>query len=262
MKRLFIISFAAVTLISFNSCKSSQNTRVTTNIDGEWKVVEINGSALNNIYPHPYIGFDTTNRRVYGNSGCNRIMSSLTLNEKAGEIELGQMASTMMAGPNMDIERSILNALALVKKYKQTGKDKIALCNESKCPIIVLEKRFYAVSAAELNGEWEIIKIYNENIPATIETVPYIILDIEKQTFNGNAGCNTINGKMQYANDPGRQAITFENVVSTRMTCPSVDTENKIINALKAVKTCGKLGNGDLAFYENGNEIMVLKKKK
>ena len=163
MKKLFI-PFVAMALISFSSCKSSQNTGATTNINGEWNIVEVNGSALNNIDPHPYIGFDTANGRVYGNSGCNRIMSSLTLNEKAGEIELGQMASTMMAGPNMDVERNVLNALALVKNYKKMGKDKIALCNESKRPVIVLEKRFYTISAAELNGEWEIVKVYNENI--------------------------------------------------------------------------------------------------
>lgn len=260
MKKLFI-PFVAMALISFSSCKSSQNTGATTNINGEWNIVEVNGSALNNIDPHPYIGFDTANGRVYGNSGCNRIMSSLTLNEKAGDIELGQMATTMMAGPNMDVERNVLNALALVKNYKKMGKDKIALCNESKRPVIVLEKRFYTISAAELNGEWEIVKVYNENIPTTIETIPYLSFDVEKQTFSGNASCNTINGKMQFADTLEGQTITFENVISTRMMCPSMDIENNIINALKAVKTCGKLENGNLALYANGNQIMELKKK-
>ena len=38
-----------------------------------------------------------------------------------------------------------------------------------------------------------------------------------------------------------------------------MDIENNIINALKAVKTCGKLENGNLALYANGNQIMELK---
>lgn len=260
MKKLFI-PFVTMVLFVFASCKSSKNTEIVTDLHGEWNIVEVNGSALNNIEPCPYIGFDTENGRIYGNSGCNRIMSSLTLDKKAGKIEFGQMASTMMAGPNMDIERNVLNALAQVKNYKQMGKNEIALCNDSKRPVIILKKRFYAISTADLNGEWEIVKVHNENIPSTIETIPYIVLNIEEKTFTGNAGCNTINGKMQYQNNPEGQNISFEDIISTRMMCPSMDIENKIITTLKTVKTCGKLENGNLVFYDNGNQVMELKKK-
>ena len=49
----------------------------------------------------PFIGFDTNTGKVFGNSGCNRMMGSFDVNAKPGTIDLGAMASTRMACPDM-----------------------------------------------------------------------------------------------------------------------------------------------------------------
>ena len=69
-------------------------------------------------------------------------MGAFKQNAEAGTLDLGQMASTMMAGPNMDVERNVLNALGQVKGYKSLGKDEVALCNEKKRPVVILKKTF------------------------------------------------------------------------------------------------------------------------
>ena len=122
MKKKIIPAFA-LAMLTMASCQTSKNTAMLSPADfeGEWNIVEVNGSAIT-LKESPYIGFDIEQGRVYGNAGCNNIMGSFQLNkEKAGSLELGQMASTMMAGPNMDTERNVLNALGQVKSYQPMG---------------------------------------------------------------------------------------------------------------------------------------------
>jgi heat shock protein HslJ len=64
------------------------------------------------------IEFNAAERRVFGFSGCNTFRGSIAkLSEN--EIEFGNLASTMMAcpQPNMELERSVTQALQKVKKY-------------------------------------------------------------------------------------------------------------------------------------------------
>lgn len=57
--------------------------------------------------------------RVTGFGGCNRLTGSYTLD--GNRLTFGQMAGTMMAGPNgTDTERAFLNALGQVRTTKIT----------------------------------------------------------------------------------------------------------------------------------------------
>lgn len=46
------------------------------------------------------------------------MMGSFDVNAKPGTIDLGAMASTRMACPDMTLEQNVLSALGQVKKYK------------------------------------------------------------------------------------------------------------------------------------------------
>ena len=72
--------------------------------------------------------------RVYGNSGCNRLMGVLDVAAKPGEIDLGQLGSTRMMCPDMTLERNVLSALSQVKKYRKLDDGTLALCASSKRP--------------------------------------------------------------------------------------------------------------------------------
>ena len=74
----------------------------------------------------PFIGFDTKTGKVYGNSGCNRMMGSFDVNAKPGTIDLGALGSTRMACPDMTVEKNVLSALGQVKKYKVLGENNMA----------------------------------------------------------------------------------------------------------------------------------------
>lgn len=143
MKKVLVSLCMAGALVALSSCRSSKDAATLSSINGEWNIIEINGAAVvpapNQEFP--FIGFDTNTGKVFGNSGCNRMMGSFDVNAKPGTIDLGAMASTRMACPDMTLEQNVLSALGQVKKYKKLGKENIALCGSSNRPIIVLQKK-------------------------------------------------------------------------------------------------------------------------
>ena len=105
MKKVFVSLCMASVLMGLSSCASTKNAATLSSISGEWNIIEVNGTA---VVPapgqeFPYIGFDTKTGKVFGNSGCNRMMGSFDVNAKPGTIDLGALASTRMACPGVFI---------------------------------------------------------------------------------------------------------------------------------------------------------------
>ena len=91
------------------------------------------------------------------------------------------------------------------------------------------------VSVADLSGEWNIVEINGEKV--TAESVPYLGLDMDAKRLYGNAGCNRIMGSLEYDSVcPGK--IHFGSVAATRMMCPDMETEQKVLAALEKVTAC------------------------
>ena len=59
----------------------------------------------------------------------------------------------------------MLAALGQVKKYKQLGKENMALCASSNRPVIVLQKKEASAKLADLNGKWMISEAGGETNP-------------------------------------------------------------------------------------------------
>ena len=129
-------------LVALSSCRSSKDAATLSSINGEWNIIEINGAAVvpapNQEFP--FIGFDTNTGKVFGNSGCNRMMGSFDVNAKPGTIDLGAMASTRMACPDMTLEQNVLSALGQVKKYKKTGQGEYSLVRFIQSPYYCITK--------------------------------------------------------------------------------------------------------------------------
>lgn len=263
MKKVFVSLCMAVTLVGLSSCASSKNAATLSSIGGEWNIIEINGSA---VVPapgqeFPFIGFDTKTGKVYGNSGCNRLMGSFDVNAKPGKIDLGALGSTRMMCPDMTLERNVLSALGQVKKYKKLGTDNIALCGSSNRPIIVLQKKEATVKLSDLSGKWMISEAGGEAIPEGMEKQPFVEFDLSEMRMHGNAGCNIINGAIK-TDETNPTAISFPQLISTMMACPDMAVEGRVTKALNEVQSFGKLAGGGIGLYNADNTlVMVLVKK-
>lgn len=141
MKKLHMALMGGV--IALASCATVEKTMTLNDIEGEWNIVEAGGETLDTSKSEtkPFIGFDLKQGRVYGSSGCNRIMNTIDKNAKAGTIDLQHMASTMMACPDMETERKVLDALTKAKSYRKAGKNKVELCDANGKKVALLTKK-------------------------------------------------------------------------------------------------------------------------
>lgn len=185
----------------------------------------------------------------------------MDLQARPGTLDFGRMGSTMMTCPNMETETKVLSALSGAKSYRKAGKEGMALYNSSNRPVAILKKRFYPMTAAELQGEWNVFSVFNLPVPETAENVPFLVFDTQGNRIIGSAGCNRLTGKLNINGD-GSLSISIPPVATTRMACPDMETENNILSALSSVKTFGKLDGNRIALYTSGGaEVLVLKKK-
>ena len=113
-------------------------------LEGTWDVTLINEKPLTDDQK-PFITFNTKDRKITGNAGCNRMNGQITT-DNANEyfLSLGQIATTRMACPG-NTEPTFLKALENVKAFKllpeKNGKKYAGLCDSEGKIIITLEKR-------------------------------------------------------------------------------------------------------------------------
>ena len=245
MNKVLVSICIAGTALAMSSCRSVEKAMPLSSINGEWNIIEVNGSKVTpgESRTLPFITFDTATGRVSGNSGCNRMMGSFDVNAKPGSLSLGAMAGTKMMCPDMTTERNVLGALAQVKGYKKAGKDKMYLCNASNRPVVVLEKKEANVKLSVLNGKQT-----------------FIAFDVKKKTLHGNAGCNLINGGFE-TSASNAKSISFPGVASTMMACPDMETEGKILKALNEVKSFDVLAGGGIGLYDANNALVLVLEK-
>lgn len=245
------------------SCNSGKNMLSLSALNGEWNITEVEGQKIA-ADKLPFIGFDVTQKRIYGNSGCNRMMGTFEADSlKPGMLKFGQIGSTRMMCPDMKTEQMVLSVMDKVASY-QTVSDKpevIALCNQDGKPLLVLEKKEAPkVSLSDLSGEWVIELAGGNKIVATAEVAPFIGFNTDESRIYGNVGCNTINGALIQDEDVP-SSLRFENVATTMMMCPDMQTETIVLNALNETRSFDVKDGKIYLLGENGNELLVLKKQ-
>lgn len=87
---------------------------------GPWRLAEINGRKYNfPAKPKPgenvFLLFDDAEKRVAGNSGCNRIFGNYeNMDER---LKFGKLGSTLMACQSMELEQEFTHTLAQVERF-------------------------------------------------------------------------------------------------------------------------------------------------
>ena len=94
-----------------------------------------------------------------------------------------------------------------------------------------------------------------------MENTPFLAFNVAEKRVHGNAGCNTVNGNLvQEEGNPA--SLKFDQMISTMMSCPNMDTEGKIMEALGKVRSFAIDADGNLSLLdENGQEVAGLEKK-
>lgn len=147
MKKFLCLSFAVLGIGFFVSCKAKKGLEATySDLDGSWKVVELNGKALNPAETNQVIEFDVARHTLSGKAGCNRMMGQIEHSDSHKHIiKFPQIATTRMACSNMSGERELLQALDKVVRFGAEGDqmpiNKIALYGTDNTKLMVIEKQ-------------------------------------------------------------------------------------------------------------------------
>lgn len=108
---------------------------------GKWNIVSVNQNQLGTMENTPFLDFDSSAKSVNGNAGCNIINGSYTQGKgNSASLKFGDMLSTMMACPDGDTERKILDALSKVSKYQINEDGTASLLNASGKEVLKLKK--------------------------------------------------------------------------------------------------------------------------
>ena len=95
---------------------------------------------------------------------------------------------------------------------------------------ILLSSCGTTTKSVDITGEWNVVSVEGKQVTGN----PYIGFDTENGRLYGNAGCNRIMGGFEIDSvNPGHIGLT--NVASTRMMCPDMETEQKVLEALNEV---------------------------
>lgn len=257
-KKASIISLAAITVTLLSTSCSTTRVADVQSLSGEWNVTTIDGreifAAPTAEDQTPYLAFDVVNSKVFGNASCNNLNGNLFVGED-GQIELQNIATTRMLCPDMATEEAFISALNDVRSFDITKKGDLQLKSEKGNVLINLVKRPDAISARDLEGEWQVLYLGEMDLSAdTLEQYHLQFLPSDS-TFVFSTGCNDISGKYvsQYV------AISFENMRSTRMACPDMSVEMAATKILPTIVSFSPLSQSDtMGFYDNQGELQIV----
>jgi heat shock protein HslJ len=127
-QRLLACLVIAVLVVGFSpgcsgekSQSGDEQTQDVPLLGTYWELTELKGVTITVHPDHEkvHIRLRDDEHRVGGFSGCNRFMGNYELDGEA--LSFGELASTMMACPNLDEEQKFLQAMAEVTKYVMSG---------------------------------------------------------------------------------------------------------------------------------------------
>ncbi|MEJ8801653.1 META domain-containing protein [Pontibacter sp. H249] len=111
-----------------------------------------------------------------------------------------------------------------------------------------------------LDAYWMLLSVEGQNIPeAQDNRMSYIRFQENEADVFGFAGCNKFNGKYKLTDT----SLQLTELASTRMSCPNIDVENRLMEALRSTTTYRRSGDvltlyaGDkaVATFRAGNPV-------
>lgn len=230
------------------------NYREYRHFSGEWTIVSVNGKKIDQ-EEMPFIIFEKRDKRIYGNNGCNVINGNFTLSENKS-IRFDNVITTMKACPDAKYEIAINKALNEARTYSYSKIDGIVHINiYDQRGTKILKLRKHNLNA--LNGAWTVSEIANDHIDKNNVA---LVIDIDQLKLHGNSGCNIINGTIVLDANK-KNAIQFQNLISTRMMCPEMNLETRLLVNLETVEYFKLENSNELHLYDNKmNRIIILNK--
>lgn len=249
MKRLFI-------LVIFLSTLAIAASAQTTRIGGrQWKLLELNGSRVGT--SNAYVEFDTAEKRVSGNAGCNRMFGGVEIHGR--QIVFSNIATTRMAcaDPRIQgIETAFLAALKNVDRFRQSG-NTLELSNRRRVVIrFVANQNSDHPGAVGLEDKKWVLESLGSGPVSKIGRTAFLAFDKAKASAGGNSSCNVFGGS--YSAKGSTLKIT--EVMSTMRACiedERMDIERQFLDALRETNRY-KIQDDKLMLYRDDRLLLTM----
>lgn len=110
-------------------------------------------------------------------------------------------------------------------------------------------------SSIPLASQWIISRyVVGAKIVYAESKSAYIGISTDLSSFSGSGGCNSLRGSMFVSG----KNLRFDSIVSTKMFCDNMESENRFLNTLGQVKTYKIVGAELFLYNKNKKLIMVL----
>ena len=104
-------------ILSFTKDSESTNKNL---LSDKWILNSISNNVLDNTSPSPILEINVSEMKIYGNNGCNQFNAEIK-DISENQIDIGNMVSTKMICPDMEIPDNFDNALSQSHSYKLEG---------------------------------------------------------------------------------------------------------------------------------------------
>lgn len=133
-----ILLISILTFISSCSTAKSSATGGAAILDKNWKLVELNGIAIEPLEQYrkaPFMILNSSESRVNGSGGCNSFFGSYELQDNNG-ITFSAIGATKMACQDgvMQVESRFFQAFEMTKKF-MVRDDTLTLMNSDDSPV-------------------------------------------------------------------------------------------------------------------------------
>ena len=122
--------------------QTSKKQLTSALLNGEWNVIKIGNQSIVPGENTPYMGFSSSEKRMFGFTGCNRMFGEFNPQDlDKGTINFGAIGCTRMACMDDSYEQPFLEALNEVKTIKANQTGEVELGDASGKTLIILKKR-------------------------------------------------------------------------------------------------------------------------
>lgn len=228
-------------------------------VKGDWAIQSVFGKEAVG-ETAPFIKFEPTENKIYGNNGCNTINGDYLCNPADSTLSFSNVISTMRACALEGItDYEINHALSQVKYYRWSNNDSeyyIYLLDAMHKPLITLMHQNFQF----LNGTWLVQTIHETEINVSPNfNVPdmKLVIDVDEGKVHGNTGCNILNGTLETDMD-APNSISFQQMITTRMSCPdSNNYEQDLLVALEEVTSARPISKNRVDLLDGSNTVVL-----
>lgn len=125
MKKMIYLPLCLTIL--FVGCRTQKPFVSFSDLEGEWKIIELNGKKLLPEETRQRLVFDTAGHRLSGNAGCNQISGNITYSEtQTNGLKFQGVVATRKACLDMRLEDEFLKTLDSVATFDAEDRNKPA----------------------------------------------------------------------------------------------------------------------------------------